>query len=48
MYFHERLLPRVPEPLRPALNFESLFDAFGGKLAHWHDYVTDYGSLHFV
>lgn len=41
-YFHERLLPRVPEPLRSALNFESLFDAFGGKLAHWQDYVTDY------
>ncbi|KIJ99668.1 hypothetical protein K443DRAFT_679783 [Laccaria amethystina LaAM-08-1] len=41
-YFHERLLPRVPEPLRPALHFESLFEAFGGKLAHWHDYVTDY------
>ncbi|KAF8895884.1 hypothetical protein CPB84DRAFT_1815939 [Gymnopilus junonius] len=41
-FFRERLLPRVPEGYRPALNFEVLYDAFGGKLAHWHDYITDY------
>ncbi|EIN14466.1 hypothetical protein PUNSTDRAFT_96359, partial [Punctularia strigosozonata HHB-11173 SS5] len=41
-FFVERLLPRVPEKLRQGLSFDDLFDAFGGKLAHWTDYVTDY------
>ncbi|PPQ77918.1 hypothetical protein CVT25_015393 [Psilocybe cyanescens] len=49
-FFHERVLPRVPESIRGGLNFEALYDAFGGKLAHWHDYVTDYvkQSSHFL
>jgi hypothetical protein len=38
------VIPRVPERFRGPLNFEVLYDAFGGKLAHWHDYITDYGS----
>ncbi|KAJ6588325.1 hypothetical protein B0H19DRAFT_1205842 [Mycena capillaripes] len=41
-FFDERIIPRVPRRLRPRLNFEQLYDAFGGKLAHWHDYCTDY------
>ncbi|RDB23416.1 hypothetical protein Hypma_009439 [Hypsizygus marmoreus] len=41
-FFRERMLPRVPERLRPGLRFEVLYDAFGGKLAHWQDYITDY------
>ncbi|KAF7343412.1 hypothetical protein MVEN_01773600 [Mycena venus] len=41
-FFIERIIPRVPRRLRPRLNFEQLYDAFGGKLAHWHDYCTDY------
>ncbi|KAF8892892.1 hypothetical protein BD779DRAFT_1436351 [Infundibulicybe gibba] len=41
-FFRDRILPRVPERLRSGLDFESLYEAFGGKLAHWHDYVTDY------
>ncbi|KAF8960879.1 hypothetical protein BDZ97DRAFT_1831239 [Flammula alnicola] len=41
-FFRERLIPRVPERIRGGLNFDHLYDAFGGKLAHWHDYVTDY------
>ncbi|KAJ7845894.1 hypothetical protein B0H13DRAFT_2363387 [Mycena leptocephala] len=41
-FFNERILPRVPRRLRTRLNFEQLYDAFGGKLAHWHDYCTDY------
>lgn len=45
IYFRERVLPRVPERLHVALHFEELFEAFGGKLAHWHDYITDYGAL---
>jgi hypothetical protein len=41
-FFVEKILPRVPENLRASLSFDSLYDAFGGKLAHWHDYVNDY------
>ena len=43
-FYRERVIPRVPERIRGSLNFEVLYDALGGKLAHWHDYITDYGS----
>ncbi|KAI6020152.1 hypothetical protein PISMIDRAFT_675160 [Pisolithus microcarpus 441] len=43
-FFFEHLLPRVPETLRHALSFELLYEAFGGKLAHWQDYIDDYVS----
>ncbi|THH09697.1 hypothetical protein EW145_g1837, partial [Phellinidium pouzarii] len=42
VYFTEKLLPGVPEALRKRLNFEILYDAFGGKLVHWADYVSDF------
>ncbi|EJF61846.1 hypothetical protein DICSQDRAFT_59695 [Dichomitus squalens LYAD-421 SS1] len=41
-FFRERILPSVHERLRPGLDFEKLYEAFGGKLAHWQDYITDY------
>ncbi|KAH9974088.1 hypothetical protein BGW80DRAFT_1493793 [Lactifluus volemus] len=41
-YFEERILPRVPERLRSGLEFERLYEAFGGRLVHIQDYVTDY------
>ncbi|CCL99349.1 uncharacterized protein FIBRA_01367 [Fibroporia radiculosa] len=41
-FFRERIVPIVPETLRSGLEFERLYEAFGGKLAHWQDYVTDY------
>ncbi|KAF9011904.1 hypothetical protein BDQ17DRAFT_1387454 [Cyathus striatus] len=41
-YFRERVAPSVYDRLRTALDFETLYDAFGGKLAHWHDYITDF------
>ncbi|KAK0458444.1 uncharacterized protein EV420DRAFT_1542266 [Desarmillaria tabescens] len=41
-FYRERLLPRVPDYLRSGLDFESLYEAFGGKFAHWQDYITDY------
>ena len=44
-YYRDQLLPLVPERLRLGLKFEVLYEAFGGKLAHWRDYVTDYGEL---
>lgn len=43
-FFRERMLPNVPERLRPGLDFEKLYEAFGGKVAHWQDYITDYGE----
>ncbi|KAI8989619.1 hypothetical protein BD414DRAFT_484704 [Trametes punicea] len=41
-FFRERILPSVPENMRMRLDFETLYDAFGGKLAHWQDYITDF------
>ncbi|KAH8101751.1 hypothetical protein BXZ70DRAFT_931783 [Cristinia sonorae] len=41
-YYRDHLLPNVPERLRPGLDFERLYEAFGGKLAHWQDYIQDY------
>ncbi|KAI5116016.1 hypothetical protein M0805_004387 [Coniferiporia weirii] len=41
-YFTDRLLPGVPEELRKRLNFEALYEAFGGKLVHWSDYISDF------
>ncbi|KII91712.1 hypothetical protein PLICRDRAFT_104574 [Plicaturopsis crispa FD-325 SS-3] len=50
VFFIERVLPRVPEGMRARLDFENLYEAFGGKLAHWHDFITDFvkQSSHFL
>lgn len=32
--------------MRSGLDFERLYEAFGGKLAHWQDYITDYGVFY--
>ena len=39
-------MPSLSERLRSGLDFEGLYEAFGGKLAHWQDFVTDYGELY--
>jgi len=44
VFFEERILPRMPERLRSGLEFERLYEAFGGRLVHIQDYVTDYGG----
>jgi len=44
VFFEERVLPRVPERLKSGLEFERLYEAFGGRLVHIQDYVTDYGG----
>lgn len=41
-FFEAKLLPEVPEKLKPGLDFEEMFKIFGGKLAHLGDYVADY------
>ncbi|EAU83925.2 hypothetical protein CC1G_10330 [Coprinopsis cinerea okayama7 len=51
-YYNERVKPRL-ETLPPnvrRLDFETLWDAFGGKVAHWYDFVTDHvkQSSHFL
>ena len=43
-FFRDRIIPHVPPRLRVGLSFDQLWDAFGGKLAHWQDYITDYGG----
>ena len=42
-YYRENILPSLDERMRAGLDFERLYEAFGGKLAHWQDYITDYG-----
>ncbi|KAJ7577511.1 hypothetical protein C8J56DRAFT_798930 [Mycena floridula] len=42
VFFQQMMLPAVPERLQPGLDFEKLYEAFGGKLAHWQDYISDY------
>jgi hypothetical protein len=44
VFFEEKVLPRVPERLGNGLEFERLYEAFGGRLVHIQDYVTDYGE----
>ncbi|KAI0321508.1 hypothetical protein OF83DRAFT_276925 [Amylostereum chailletii] len=41
-YYERRLVPRVPENIRRGLDFEQLYEAFGGRLVHLQDYITDY------
>lgn len=43
-FYERRLVPRVPETMRRGLDFERLYDAFGGRLVHWQDYIIDYGA----
>jgi len=43
-YFRDRIQPQLatlPRNVRP-IDFESLFEAFGGRIAHWTDFMTDY------
>ena len=44
-YFYDRLMQDVPDSLQQQLSarFDELFDAFGGKLTHWADFVSSYG-----
>ncbi|GAA93752.1 uncharacterized protein L969DRAFT_42294 [Mixia osmundae IAM 14324] len=44
-YYETVLLPDVPAELQSGLDFESQYDAFGGKLAHHQDFVADYRDL---
>ncbi|KAF9523784.1 hypothetical protein CPB83DRAFT_862279 [Crepidotus variabilis] len=41
-FYRERVFPRVPERIRGPLNFEVLWDAFGGRMMHWMDYVEEF------
>lgn len=45
-FFFDHLLPDVPESLKPGLRdqFDDLYKALGGKLAHWSDFVREYVS----
>lgn len=43
-YFDEQMLPTISEELRPKINFEEIWDAFGGKLSHINDYVASWNN----
>lgn len=38
-YFDRELLPKVPDELKPKVDFEQIYHAFGGKLSHINDYL---------
>ncbi|KIJ23270.1 hypothetical protein M422DRAFT_276191 [Sphaerobolus stellatus SS14] len=40
--FEDRILPSIPEEYRSKLDFEEFYQCFGGKLAHWSDYIADF------
>jgi hypothetical protein len=48
-FFDDRLVPTVPEHLKDGFieEFEEMYEAFGGRLVHWNDYVGDYGAFLF-
>lgn len=39
-FFQEKLLPDVPDNLKARVNFDEIYDAFGGKLSHVSDYLA--------
>lgn len=45
IYYRDYVQPRVPERLFRTLSFDELYRAFGGKLAHWQDYITEFGMF---
>ena len=44
-YYTDRLISDVPEQLRAGLDFDEIYEFFGGKLAHWSDYLTEYANV---
>jgi hypothetical protein len=39
-FFQDEILPSVPENLRNKVDFEEIYEAFGGKLSHISDYMS--------
>jgi hypothetical protein len=39
-YFLDKMLPTIPSSMATSINFNELYDAFGGKLSHINDYVS--------
>ncbi|EME84363.1 uncharacterized protein MYCFIDRAFT_195430 [Pseudocercospora fijiensis CIRAD86] len=43
-FYHEHILPSLPDGMQSKLTFDELYDAFGGKLAHLNDYVSSWSN----
>ena len=39
-FFKDEIMPLVPEGLKAKLDFEEVYEAFGGKLSHIQDYMS--------
>jgi len=39
-FFKDEILPLVPDNLKQKVDFEEVYDAFGGKLSHIQDYMS--------
>ncbi|EME42217.1 hypothetical protein DOTSEDRAFT_73138 [Dothistroma septosporum NZE10] len=44
LFFLDRMLPSVPQNLAGKLEFEPIYEAFGGKLSHINDYITSWAN----
>lgn len=43
-YFDDEIRPNIPEKLRSQVNFQEVYDAFGGKLSHIADYTATWAN----
>lgn len=41
-FYVDELLQTIPKHLQPAINFDELYETFGGKLSHMNDYVSSW------
>jgi hypothetical protein len=39
-FFEDEIMPTVPDALKPKVDFEEVYAAFGGKLSHISDYMS--------
>ena len=44
LYFLDQMLPSVPQDLAGKLEFEHIYEAFGGKLSHINDYIASWAN----
>lgn len=44
-FYRQQLIPIIPDHLASKIDFEDLYDYFGGKLTHLSDFVADWGRF---
>lgn len=41
-YFQEQMMPSIPDELKSKINFDQIYEVFGGKLSHVNDYISSW------